>query len=489
MTFSSSWRPLSATGPSNGFLVKYAFEITGYRVFLTDLREVWEEHLDRDDILTRAGDTHCPIDASEDESQQRILLEKLAEAIRGEDGATLSFRRRSRGDAVMLDLRAPLPAPLPELKWQCTLLPKGPESLLDNVTSGLIQQLHRRDQDVTSLQDVISSKDNIIKKLLDRLESMNIDLTTVFPGISNLRLSSKASQRDQIARHVKGLEPFEQGSWHTSKDDIEDCASLAAVLATTDGHAATSVRNLLDQIGSPSASFSNNHVRTSLETNHKSERGTKHGDGDVTASETDDDEFQVQQLPTTASDDQAVPVRSQIHHSPDRAESKRSSSPAQARPLDSAQPERKPKGRIGTIGRKATAKQAAPVEPPVAMPAEEKEDEDLPISIAPGATKKPKLGTIDGRRNKTAEATVSTATTAALDVGAESIPTLPTVRRTESPTSTAVQENRGRAMTAAEPEAPLQRESSGERANRRREELKRSMESQPVGGTKKKRKF
>ncbi|KAF2221683.1 XRCC4-like factor-domain-containing protein [Elsinoe ampelina] len=488
MAYSSSWRPLSATGPTDGFLIKYAFEVTGYQVFLTDLREVWEERLDRDAILTRAGDTHCPIDASEDESQQKILLEKLAKAIRGEGGATVSFHRRGRDDAVILDLQAPLPSPLPELKWQCTLLPKGPESLLDNVTSGLIQQLHRRNQDVADLHDVISSKDNIIKKLLDRLESMNIDLTTVFPGISNLRLSSKTSQRDQIARHVKGLQPFEQESWHTPQHDIQDCASLAALLATTDGHAASSVRKLLDQIGSPNASFSNGQVRTSPETNHKSGRGTGHGDGDATASETDDDEFQVQKLPTTASDDQAGPVRSQIHQSSEPVECKRSSWPAKARLSDSAQPERKPKARIGIIGRKAANDQATHVESAISTPAEEKADDGLPVSDAPVATKKPKLGTIGGRRNKTSQASVPTSITPTLDAGAASVSEIPAARRIQSPTPPA-QENRGRTMTAAEPEAPAQRETSEERANRRREELKRSIESKPVGGIKKKRKF
>ena len=64
-------------------------------------------------------------------------------------------------------------------------------------------------RDVEVLTQELSAKDRVITRMGDRLELAGMDLTTVFPGVSNIKLSRKKSQRAQLAGHVKGLAEYD----------------------------------------------------------------------------------------------------------------------------------------------------------------------------------------------------------------------------------------------------------------------------------------
>ncbi|KAF4556039.1 Hypothetical protein D9617_2g060060 [Elsinoe fawcettii] len=481
MTLSSSWRPLQAPGFANEYFVKYTFEDTQYRVLVTNLRELWEECLELDVILTRANESNCPIDASEDASQRQILLENLAQALQGKAGTSIFVRRRQKDDALILDLKASLPDPLPELEWHCNLLPRGTEGLFDNLTAQLIQKLYNRDNDVAQLQDIISSKDNVIKKLLDRLESMNIDLTTVFPGTSNMRLSSKAPKREQIGRHVRGLLPFDRDDWKTSNEVLQNRADLSHVIASADQHSSNPLRRLLRQdIASPSPP---DRHKTSPKSNTRLEHMGGEDVGDATESETDDDDFQVQELPSKPTKQPSIPLEPQ--DDVDRPTLSMSSTPVPSMEAP-VQPEGKPKARIGTIGRRALRRQATPPAN-VDLPPQEA-SEQTATSGKPKTEKKPKLGTIGGKRTKIADDKdlVSTVVQTPRNLEGAGGESEADAIKHRSPSSS---EARGREATVTVSRSSPPRATSEERANRRREELKRQIESKPVGGAKKKRKF
>jgi len=234
---SGQWRSLR-TGRQKlpALFVKLALATQSYTIILTDLTHVWEEHLDHEEIFYRAESDGCAISPREDKHQLAILLEKVGDALLGAEGTSISIKH-DLDDGLILRLLAPLPDPLPALTWTAHLRKQQSQALTNYVIGPLLLNLHGKQLGIEKLQSELREKDHVIARLLDRLESSGTDLTTVFPGTSNIRLSKKVSQRNQLAKYVKGLSPFDLKLWTTPSEDAPAPASLFdAVDSSHDQH-------------------------------------------------------------------------------------------------------------------------------------------------------------------------------------------------------------------------------------------------------------
>ncbi|KAK4987834.1 hypothetical protein LTR66_007499 [Elasticomyces elasticus] len=207
----SAWVPLKV---ANAFvptlLVKHCFGIDGYTVYLTDLGFLWKEDLDVDDVTQRASDEDCSIDPSENTDQFQILLDKIKAAVNGDRGTKLSIHADGNGPDLTLRASAPLPLPLQPIEWPLRLSRQPPEALQTELLAPLLALACSQEQQVAQLAELLREKDRVISRLLDRLDASGTDLPSIFPGLSGIKTDRKGSQRAQLVRHVKGLAAFDK---------------------------------------------------------------------------------------------------------------------------------------------------------------------------------------------------------------------------------------------------------------------------------------
>jgi hypothetical protein len=194
---------------------------------MTDLTNIWSEHLNRQEILKRADEHDTTIDPSEDPKQFEVLLQKIEDALRNEPGSTANLDLSSRGDSLDLTTSIKLPAPLQPLKWTVHLS-KEPQS---STTSQLLLPLVWAEADWESHQrsliDQLHKKDWVLTKLFDKIEAVGIDLSTIFPGISGLQMG-KGRTLAQAAKHIKGVAPFDENAWFEEISTPSAGSGLAA---------------------------------------------------------------------------------------------------------------------------------------------------------------------------------------------------------------------------------------------------------------------
>ena len=272
--------------------VKHDFSSPGYGVALTDLRIVWEERLSPNGIVARADSLDCPINPHENEEQLQILLQKIGSALNGSpDTHIIVVKGKNRGD-LELRITAPLPAPLPELVWTIALVKQEANALTSHVIHPLILNSQAKQQGIANLQGQLHDKDRIIARLLDRLESSGTDLTTVFPGTSNVKLTKRSTQRSQLAKVVKGLTPFDVQTWQASSHSAPGAESLLDVVGVSQAHHDTVLQGLDDYSDTWWSSLA--PIAAIVETtSSKNQSISPVLDVDASEDETEDEDFQV----------------------------------------------------------------------------------------------------------------------------------------------------------------------------------------------------
>jgi hypothetical protein len=206
-------------------LIKSTFGKHGYNIKLTDLSRIWVETLSRDEIITRARKRNCSIDPGEDSSQHKIFLEKLQSALNQDGKTNFAFSATNDGK-LKLHLEAPLPSPLPTFEWEVDLERSHDGDLGAELVSPLLRRAHILNHRMELLIAELHAKDKIISKITDRLEASGHDLTAVFPGLSNVKLTRSTSQQEQLARHMRGLGKFDEVMWKAQLSTATDIAVL-----------------------------------------------------------------------------------------------------------------------------------------------------------------------------------------------------------------------------------------------------------------------
>ncbi|TKA75381.1 hypothetical protein B0A55_06013 [Friedmanniomyces simplex] len=220
---SARWRslPLDDTNIPH-LLIKAKLSSSGYTIHLTDLSRVWGETLTKREIKVRALLEECSIDPSEGDDQYQILLDKIQQAIDQLDGSSFELGpAKGVEGGLVLSLSAPLPSPLPVLRWQIHVSPLPPTALESSLIRPLLQHAQTLQSRIQSLVHELTEKDRVISKITDRLETSGNDLTAVFPGVSNIKVSRKNSQREQLARHVRGLGDFDESAWQAQQRTVQ----------------------------------------------------------------------------------------------------------------------------------------------------------------------------------------------------------------------------------------------------------------------------
>ncbi|KAJ5879095.1 hypothetical protein N7455_002560 [Penicillium solitum] len=578
-------------------LFQYTWTRQGYEIHITDLTYIWSERLPHKAITKRAEEDATTIDPGEDLEQLNVLLEKIGEALqKGNESAILSSGTQT--DSLEITTTTKLPSPLRPLKWSLRLSKEPLSSLTTNLLIPLLREEAEWESRQHLLLNQIKQKDYVLSKLFDKMETLGVDLGSVFPSAAGSRASRKAITRSEAAKFVKGIAQFEEQTW-LAETGVSHGAGLATNLLQEISESGDS-HNLdtftlsqaewwyqLERRSETSAKESPPIEEESPKDEDRKEPvETKHIDegGDSTAS-SDVDEFQRQETPprlksqhdkgktsppkqkprkespvppvspseedeATASDSDSEPEPAprqkripSVSRSPEPAapqpkareapkvtksglgkiggrnkkETERqpspSPSPAPSPPAPVREAPKRPKGGLGMIGgKKKQAKEPSPSptpsppaqlrespepqEPSKSPEEEERIDEDHPTSSTQPAAAKDKrtgkLGMIGGK----AKAKVSEP---ARDKSPP--PTSDTVVRSPEKTTPAIPKAGRQALKKEEsplptpaagrvPSAPpAEPETEDQRANRKREELKRSLEAKGKAPAKKKRRF
>ncbi|GIJ99252.1 hypothetical protein Aspvir_001382 [Aspergillus viridinutans] len=532
---------------------------------MTDLSNIWTEHMSRQDILNRADEDATTIDPSEDPDQLEVLLGKIDGALSGEPGCTASLENGLREDSMKLTVSTKLPAPLRPLIW-IIYLSKEPQS---STSQHLILPLLRAEAGWESRQrtllDYLSKKDWVLGKLFDKIEGMGIDLSTIFPGISGLRKAHGDTLLSQAANYIKGVAPFNEQEW---LDEVAksspDSVVAANILAEVSGSADT---REVERLGPPPDSWWVKLAATRASSMATPKRGgaTKtaekkpaktvsemHTDTDNDDLD-DDDEFERQETPPRlkrAKEPERLSPATTATTAGTDGETDQEHEPMKRRsPSPEKPPAKKSKG-LGIIGGKKQLKQKSPTPPPPSPPqdlasptskVQEEEatdsgtDRDARVSPFPSrapTTPKPSastttapkprgLGVIGGKKKEPPQqqipqpSSLSPESQGALTpepklkrvgklgmIGGKARKTSevppPASSRTRAETTTppppAKSESdevsqRGAVKRSPSPVKPPPQETEQERADRKREELKRQLEAKSKAPAKKKRRF
>ena len=382
----------------------------------------------------------------------------------------------------------------------------------------LIQAHLTRNLEVESLIRTLGHKDVVITKLLDKLEAVGTGLEHVFNALSGKKRISRAAAADKIP----GLAPFDRHRWKCDLAYTDDGPSNAeSLIEDVLGGGGLQFEPTIEVAESPllddwwhQFSGASSATRPSQAEAVLAKEKTP-PPKEPEAGDDGDDDFQVQSTPphlaaarkSVASRGKPVPDDASTEGDPE--------SPASAKDVPvppETRKEARPTRRLGALGRK---KQSTPprspspkIPPPAKAPspnpddsetASEAEDNDATASLpdddpppAPSPSPPPKtvakksgLGRIGGAKSKQPVKEISPPTEPEVTEIARPATQNPPKRLgvigkkkgDANEPSSAADEGRGRAR-------------SQERANRRREELKRELAKKAAAGpAKKKRKF
>jgi len=209
---SSEWHRLCISGDLPPLLFQYTWNRKGYELYVTDLTSIWSEQLPHKAIVKRAEEIATTIDFSEGTEQLEVFLSKIGEALRG-DGGNATLHRGSQADSIELTTNTKLPSPLKPLRWSLYLMKEPSSAFTSQVLLPLLRDEASWESRQRTLLDQLKQKDWVLAKLFDKVEALQIDLTTVFPAVSGLRLGRKGSTRSEAARFIKGVAPFDEQAW------------------------------------------------------------------------------------------------------------------------------------------------------------------------------------------------------------------------------------------------------------------------------------
>ncbi|KAF2151673.1 XLF-domain-containing protein [Myriangium duriaei CBS 260.36] len=506
MTITAPWRVLQTPkGRGQIFLIKYEFHDAGHEIYLTDLSRLWSEQLQYEEIIRKAKENGSAIDPGENAQQREQLFRKIASALEGDRGTSLTIKPREIDDTIVLELISPLPAGLSDLHWKIVLHEKEPGVYREHLAGPLLEGLHRKELDINHLHQTIKEKDHVISRLLDRLESSGTDLTTVFSGTANVKMSRKASQRGQLGRYVRGLEPFNASAWISSTASIDKPGEMTSVLmdiVPLDNDSFIRQLGFGDSTTERATPVTQTQIKQEA---HQEQRMPQRDDDTASDTETEDEnDFQVQQIPEKGRLNGGLPQYSRAVsaanddlHSPlgqvkDESLNLPQESPSPPASKHGPSPTRSPsksKVRLGMIGgaKSMARSESITTEDAPSPPPDSTQQASITKTISP---RKPKLGMVGGRKGTSSASTSNPAEDEAHqsrmpkeDLAATKDQSMQLRHR--SPKSEAGSQVRDTDTTV---EVQKPKESSEDRADRRRDELKRQLASQPAGA-KKKRKF
>lgn len=534
-----AWRPLPLPLLPGlpVLLVSAEMGNASYTVRVTDMANMWTESLERKAICMRGWSRNTSIDPSDTPENMAKFLTSLKAALDssqpGHEDTSLDLSPPTTADTgedgLTLNVTCALPGFDP-LKWPFYLKKSPPSSIATDLVLPLIQAHYARKRQVESLVQVLGHKDAVLAKLSDKLEAMGTGMEHVFTALSGKRKVTRSVAEDK----VKGLAPFDRGQWKAELDDkIKPPDSTGDLVQSVFGDSGLEYGAMMEIDRSPALDNWWHDFKGTSQLAHRKrtqEAPPTKGEPSTPARSTnagDDDDFQVQATPPHLGSGGKRKARSSAPP-PDAASSTGGedggdsvipdSNPPVAVSASTRQSEaKKATSRLGAIGgRKQPAAPRSPTpeakssgDAGARKPADDSEtaseaSDDATASV-PGSSpppapkpvpatgvKKGGLGRIGGAAPKTCSPEAEEPKERADAPAPRKLGVIGNKIGGASPAKTAREDTgRGRASTRKE-EACVEetRETSQERADRRREELKRELEKKAAAGpAKKKRRF
>ncbi|KFZ13953.1 hypothetical protein V502_06333 [Pseudogymnoascus sp. VKM F-4520 (FW-2644)] len=208
-------------------LISTTFTVDSYKIYLTDLAHLWCEDLDRRSILRRSLAEDTSIDPSEDSGQLKLFLDKISLGLEGGKDADLllgldthAAKESSTGARNLeINMSIALPKPLQPLNWTIRLSSCPQSDFATHFTIPLLCAQNARLKELDSLVGMLRDKDNVIQKLVDKLEATGAELGHLFPGVAGK--GGRKIPRRVVEEKVKGLELFAQEQWRNAMRNAE----------------------------------------------------------------------------------------------------------------------------------------------------------------------------------------------------------------------------------------------------------------------------
>jgi hypothetical protein len=218
----SKWEKLPVVSHAALPILLYRFLTTtdSYELYITDLIHLWSEKLSRRDIIHRANVEETSIDPGEDTDQYKVFLDKLQEAFTGSKNSEVSLKSGvgKKFNNLEIITTTDLPAPLDPLTWIFYVNQGSARELATQLTIPLLQAQSERDGLEKALLKTLKEKDWILGKIFDKIESLGLDLSAVFPGMVGLRSSDGGISRNRAAKYIPGLTAFDESAWRRGID-------------------------------------------------------------------------------------------------------------------------------------------------------------------------------------------------------------------------------------------------------------------------------
>ncbi|KAK3341910.1 XRCC4-like factor-domain-containing protein [Lasiosphaeria hispida] len=230
-----SWRllPVAVPGIPN-LLVSTVFAPESYTLHLTDLANVWTESMERKPIIKRGLVEDTSIDPSDGPDQLRRMLELLRAAFDLDDAehanTSLSIGT-DKDDSLLIQVTCILPKPLKPFKWPMHLSKRPHSVLATELVLPLIQAHEARACEIDTLVVALREKDAIITRLVDKLEATGTGLEHVFNPLSGKRKVTRAIAEGG----VKGLAPFSEADFRNKASELQVTTGLVDVTSLLDG--------------------------------------------------------------------------------------------------------------------------------------------------------------------------------------------------------------------------------------------------------------
>ena len=379
-----SWMPLdvprSVDSKLPALLISTVFRSDSYTVHLTDLSYIWSESLERCDIFQRSQDENTSIDPR-DGDQLHILLDKIKLGIEGgrDTALTLAVNGNTDRPGITLSITVPLPGGLDPLEWPVHLTATSQSLLGNQLTIPLLEAQQMRMRELASLADIIREKDNVIQKLVDKLESQGMQLGQVFPQAAGK--AGRKVDRKRAEEKVKGLSHFDMEVWRQGldKEESRDVGQLLEQVFRSGRFSYLDIKGAINVLKGPEnwwedvrgGTFALSTGKSALHEESKTSKGPKTAKSMLEKEESiqDDDKFQAQATPPhlrltaqktalektiddSTEDDDDLDAPSQRSKIPD-------SFPSSPTPPRAKSPVRVPK-KLGLIGGKKESSKLAP---------------------------------------------------------------------------------------------------------------------------------
>ncbi|QPG95107.1 hypothetical protein C2857_007683 [Epichloe festucae Fl1] len=530
-----TWRPLPMPVSSGLPVLLVSVDVgpSSYAVSISDMANIWSENLDRKAICMRGWSENTSIDPSDTAENMTKFLSCLKAALdpaqKGHNTTSLTLSPAARTDAgeggLTIKLTCRLSG-LDPLRWPMHLKKQPPSTVATELVLPLIQSQSDKIKEVDSLMEIIKRKDAVITKLADKLEAMGAGLEHVFTALSGRKKVTRAAAEDR----VKGVGLFDELKW---KDELDTHAlgsrSVGELVQGVFGEKGLESRTSLEIDKSPElGKWWHDFQPTIRISPQKQTESTLSKDGPPSiplqpTNGDDDDDFQIQSTPPHLKSTEETYRATNRSYKADviMEEEQDSMTPDAGPPPVLSDRRRQPEttttsSRLGAIGgKKQPAQPRSPLPPADGYTAKlslddneetasEASDEDdvtaslpntSPVSSSKDpapkqAQKKGGLGTIGGGAKEADPLTKEPEATIAKNTNHQNLGTIK--GKLASPVKQEDNESRGRTKERDEgsPLEQMSRETSQERADRKREELKRELEKKAAAGpVRKKRRF